>query len=111
MKRSWTVLALAVLLTLVLAFIAAGCGDGESDNELLGVWTHNDIDVQVEFNSDGTMVISGMGQELQATYTVEDDTINMVDPETGETTQMKYTVDGDTLTTDDGSSVDTFTKE
>jgi hypothetical protein len=111
MKRSWTVLALAVLLTLVLAFIAAGCGGGESDNELLGVWTHNDIDVQVEFNSDGTMVISGMGQELQATYTVEGDTINMVDPETGETTQMKYTVDGDTLTTDDGSSVDTFTKE
>jgi hypothetical protein len=98
-------------MVLALAFTTAACGGGDGDNELVGVWTHTDVDVEVEFNSDGTMVMRGMGQELQATYTVEDGTINMVDPETNETTQIKYTIDGDTLTTDDGSSVDTFTKE
>jgi opacity protein-like surface antigen len=103
--------AVTVVLVLVAAMFAVACAGGEGENELLGAWTHTDVDVEVAFNSDGTMVMSGLGQVQQATYTVEGDTINMVDPETGEAVQIRYTVDGDTLTTDDGSSVDTFVRK
>ena len=94
MKRKELYTITGVLVLLIVMF-AAACGGGEGDNELVGAWIHTDVDVEVEFNSDGTMVMRGMGQELQATYTVEDGTINMVDPETNETTQIKYTIDGD----------------
>jgi hypothetical protein len=97
MKKPWQALALAICLLIVLAFAVAGCGGGEGDDALLGVWTDPSGVMELEFKSDGTLVMRAMDQEEQATYTAEDGKLSSPDPETGEVSTVEYKIDGDTL--------------
>ena len=97
MKKPLKVLAFATCLLFVLSFAFAGCGNGEGDDALVGVWTDPDGVVEFEFKSDGTLLVRMMGQEEQTTYTVEDGKLSATDLETGEISEVDYTIEGDNL--------------
>jgi hypothetical protein len=97
MKKPWIVLMVAVCMVLALSFALAGCGGGEGDDALVGVWTDPAGVVEFEFQSDGTMIMRAMGEEEQTTYTAKDGKLSAVDLETGEPSEVDYTIDGDTL--------------
>jgi hypothetical protein len=97
MKKPWQALALAICLLIVLAIVVAGCGGDEGDDALIGVWTDPSGVMEIEFTSDGTLIMRAMDQEEQATYTAEDGKLSSPDPETGEVSEVEYKIDGDTL--------------
>jgi hypothetical protein len=83
LKNPWKVPALAICPLLVLSFEIAGCGVGEGDQTLIGVWTDPDGVVEFEVRSDGTSLIRTVGQEEQTTCAAKDGTLSAVDPDTG----------------------------
>ncbi len=97
MKKPWQALALAICLLVVLSLALVGCGDGEGDDALLGVWTDPSGVMELEFRSDGTLLMRAMGQEEQGTYTAEDGKLASPDPETGEVSAVEYAIEGDNL--------------
>lgn len=98
MKKPWAVLATVVCLLVLVSLAFAGCGGGEEDDGLIGVWTDQEGFLEYEFTSDGTLVLRFMGEEEQVPYTVEGGKLIVDDPETGEPAEAEYTVEGDTLT-------------
>jgi len=99
MRRIWTIAVPLICLVIVLSFALAGCGgDDGPDEALLGVWTDPTGVMELEFKSDGVMVIRAMGEEQQGTYTAEGGKLSAIDPDTGEPSEVEYSIDGDTLT-------------
>jgi len=102
MKRSRTVLALAICLLAALALGLAACGGGGGD--IVGTWTDND-GMEFEFTSDGAMIVSFMGQKAEATYSVKDGKLHISGAEAaGFPEEIAYKIDGDkvTMTSPDG---------
>ena len=97
MKKPWNVLPLAIFLLVVLSLALAGCGGGEGDDALVGVWTDPTVVMELEFQSDGTMIMRAMGEEEKTTYTAKDGKLSAVDLETGEPSEVDYKIDGDNL--------------
>ena len=97
MKKPRKALALAICLLIVLAIAVAGCGGEEGDDALIGVWTDPSGVMELEFKSDGTLVMRAMDQEEQGTYTAEGGKLFSPDPETGEVSEVEYKIEGDTL--------------
>jgi hypothetical protein len=97
MKKPWNVLPLAICLLVVLSLTLAGCGGGEGDDALVGIWTDPTGVMELEFQSDGTMIMRAMGQEEQTTYTAKDGKLSSPNPETGEPSGVEYTIEGDNL--------------
>ena len=111
MKKPWQALAVAICLLVVLSFALAGCGGGEGDDALLGVWTDPSGVMELEFRSDGTLLMRAMGQEEQGTYTAKDGKLSSPDPETGESAEVEYAVEGDTLSLGPDGEEGTFLRK
>lgn len=97
MKKPWQALAVAICCLVVLSLVFAGCGDGEGDDELIGVWTDSTGVMELEFKADGTLLMRAMDQEEQGTYAAEDGMLSSPDPETGEVSQVEYKIEDDHL--------------
>lgn len=98
MKKSWVALLLAVCLLVALSFALASCGGGgDTDDALLGVWTDPSGILELEFKSDGVLIIRAMDEEEQGTYTAKDGKLSAINVETGEPEEVEYTIEGDTL--------------
>jgi hypothetical protein len=76
------------------------------DEVLLGVWA-NEQGIELEFMSDGAVVLRYQGVEAESSYSAKDGKISYIDFEPNEQgkflpTEVAYRVDGDTLFWDIG---------
>jgi hypothetical protein len=98
MRKLWIVSTLVLCLLFVFGLALPSCGDETTDDDLVGVWADPTGAIEFEFKSDGTLVVTIMGEQEQTTYTAEDGKVSVIDLETGESSEVDYKVDGDTLT-------------
>jgi Family of unknown function (DUF5640) len=111
-KKPWIVVLLVVFLLAALSFALAGCGgDEDTDDALLGVWTDPSGVMELEFQSDGVLIIRVMDEEEQGTYTAKDGMLSAIDPETGEPEEVTYTIEGDTLMLGPNGEEGTLTRQ
>jgi hypothetical protein len=77
---------------LLLVLLVTACGGGSS---IVGKWQDPD-GVNIEFTSDGKLILSFMGESLEGTYSVSGNkvSVNLM----GETSESEFKVSGDTLT-------------
>jgi len=98
MRMPWKVLILAICLLVVLPLALGACGGGGGGGDaLLGTWTDSTGVMEYEFKSDGTLLVTFMGEEQPMNYSVKDDTLTLKDEETGEEAAIDYTIEGDNL--------------
>lgn len=97
----------------IFAILLTACGG--SSNKLIGEWEYveptSGMTITVEFTKD-TISFSALGMDpIEATYTlIDDNTIKVLDPDSGDEEETTYKVDGDKLTIDFGGETVEFTK-
>ena len=88
-------LVLLIAVVMLASFGACG-GGGEDVDPIVGTW--DSMYGPITFNADGTMTVTLMGAETDATYVVDGTAITFTYPELEE--KYEFVLDGDTLTLD-----------
>ncbi len=96
MKNTIKIVSLVSIL-LISVLLLTGCENGSKSNSIVGSWKYNSGNYTYTFNEDGTGDYDTGGSKMEFTYTLEDGKISILYKGSTSPFTSEYTIEGDTL--------------